>query len=238
MMDCTQFRRAILADPHELGPDMRVHEGSCAECAAFAERVRRFEDRLDRALRVDLPIQARSATVVPLRPQAQREAPSRGVERGWLAAAASLVLGVAAGALWLVLPGRSLAAAVVDHMAEEPAAWSTEAPVSEPLLERVLSESHVRLRPGTGLISYANSCEFRGHRVPHLVVQTAAGPVTVMVLTHETTHITTHFDEQGYRGTIVPVPGHGSLAVLERGPTAVDADAVAGRVLAAMAFTP
>ena len=27
-----------------------------------------------------------------------------------------------------------------------------------------------------------------------------------------------HFDEQGYRGVIVPVPGHGSLAVLTRGP--------------------
>ena len=26
------------------------------------------------------------------------------------------------------------------------------------------------------------------------------------------------FDEQGYRGTIVPVPGHGSIAVLMRDP--------------------
>jgi hypothetical protein len=28
------------------------------------------------------------------------------------------------------------------------------------------------------------------------------------------------FDEQGYRGVIVPVTGHGSLAVLTRGPAA------------------
>ena len=38
---------------------------------------------------------------------------------------------------------------------------------------------------GAGLVSYANSCVFRGHHVPHLVVQTEAGPVTVMVLVHE-----------------------------------------------------
>jgi hypothetical protein len=31
---------------------------------------------------------------------------------------------------------------------------------------------------------------------------------------------TVRFDEEGYRGVIVPVPGHGSLAVLARGPDA------------------
>jgi len=53
--------------------------------------------------------------------------------------------------------------------------------------------------------------------VPHLVVQTAAGPVTVMVLVHEPVRAATQFDENGYRGVIVPVAGHGSLAVLARG---------------------
>jgi hypothetical protein len=38
-----------------------------------------------------------------------------------------------------------------------------------------------------------------------------------MVLVHERVHMTTQFDEQGYRGVIVPVTGHGSLAVLARG---------------------
>jgi hypothetical protein len=45
-----------------------------------------------------------------------------------------------------------------------------------------------------------------------------------------------HFDEQGYRGMIVPVPGHGSLAVLERNddtdPQAVEA--VSAQVLHAL----
>jgi hypothetical protein len=63
-------------------------------------------------------------------------------------------------------------------------------------------------------VSYASSCLFRGHRVPHLVVQTSMGPVTVMVLVHESVSKAVPFDEEGYRGVIVPVPGHGSLAVL------------------------
>jgi hypothetical protein len=42
------------------------------------------------------------------------------------------------------------------------------------------------------------------------------GPVTVMVLVHEKVSKPTPFDEQGYRGIILPVRGHGSLAVLAK----------------------
>jgi hypothetical protein len=74
------------------------------------------------------------------------------------------------------------------------------------------------LSAAAGIVSYAASCAFRGHRVPHLVVQTPSGPVTVMVLVHESVSRPTQFDEQGYRGTIVPMPGHGSIAVLMQDP--------------------
>jgi hypothetical protein len=100
-------------------------------------------------------------------------------------------------------------------MAGEPDAWQrTDIPVDTPELQDVLKDSKMRLKPAAGIVSYASSCPFRGHRVPHLVVQTASGPVTVMVLVHEPLRKTMQFDEQGYRGTIVPVPGHGSIAVL------------------------
>jgi hypothetical protein len=74
------------------------------------------------------------------------------------------------------------------------------------------------LSQAAGIVSYANSCSFRGYVVPHLVIQTGSGPVTVMVLVHENVAKSVPFDEQGYRGVIVPVPGHGSLAVLTRAP--------------------
>ena len=38
--------------------------------------------------------------------------------------------------------------------------------------------------------------------VPHLVVQTEMGPVTVMVLVHESVAKPVPFEEQGYRGVI------------------------------------
>jgi hypothetical protein len=243
MMDCEQFRRAILAEPSNEDPELRLHPATCHECRRYTEQIRRFEGRLDRALRVEVnPRLMENRVVTPLRAARPRGArPWDPPHRRWLAAAASVLLGTAvAVSLWLAAPGRSLAADVVEHMAEEPYAWTrTEVPVPEPRLDKVLNESQMRLKASAGLVSYANSCSFRGHLVPHLVVQTDAGPVTVMVLTHETVRSAVRFNEHGYRGVIVPVHGHGSLAVLEQGPN-MDIKAVEGvaaRVQGALDWT-
>jgi hypothetical protein len=216
MMNCAQYRRAILVDPRDANPQLRLHREGCRECLEYTERLLRFEGRLERALRVSIPA-AGAASVVSLRtPALRRASPSR---PGWLAMAASVLIVVAvAGSLWLAQPHSSLAADVVAHMAGEPQAWArTDIPVPTPELAQALRDAHVRLDPKAGMVSYARSCLFRAHHVPHLVVQTETGPVTVMVLAHESVSKPERFDEQGYHGVILPVAGHGSLAVLARG---------------------
>lgn len=212
MMDHTRYRSAILANPHDANPELQAHVGGCPECRAFTDKLLRFESRLERALRVDV---APAARVLPF----ARKAAAASPPRHWMAIAASVLLsvGIAAG-IWLTLPQRSLAADVVAHMAGEPDAWHTVAAMPDPELDAVLQKADMRLKPGAGIVSYAQSCRFRGHVVPHLVVQRPLGPVTVMVLEHENVRTATDFDEQGYRGTIVPIPGHGSIAVLMQGP--------------------
>jgi hypothetical protein len=226
MIGCSEFRRAVLANPREDAPELAAHLASCPECPAYLERLLRFEGRLERALRFD----ARARTV-PMR---------LGVHRGWLAMAASVAVAlIVAGGLWVAVPHRSLAADVVAHMAGEPEAWArTDVPVPAADLDQVLGREHMRLKPAAGTVSYAQSCTFRGHLVPHLVVQTAVGPVTVMVLAHNTVKRAVAFDEEGYRGVIVPVAGHGSLAVLARGSDAdrAQVEQVATRVQSAIVW--
>jgi hypothetical protein len=235
MIDCSQYRRAILANPHDTGAELAAHRDGCGECAAYTERLLRFEGKLERALRVQPPDAGKGGVVTALRP---RRSP---VARKWLALAASVLVGLGiAGALWLAAPHASLAADVVAHMAGEPQAWRrTDVPVPAPELDFVLRNTHMRLLSDAGLVSYAQSCLFRGHRVPHLVVQTDMGPVTVMVLVHESVSKPTPFDENGYRGALLPVAGHGSIAVLAKDQSGnlAAVESVAARVRAAIEWT-
>ncbi len=224
MTDCVHYRRAILADPRDADPALATHRESCPECRAYTERLLRFELRLEHALRVSAPAQG---TVW-------------GVRRGWLAMAASvLIVLLVSASLWLAAPHSSLAADVVAHMAGEPQAWVGTEEVSPAELRLVLRDAHMRLNPDAGTVSYASSCRFRGRMVPHLVVQTEMGPITVMVLVHETVAKPVAFEEQGYSGVILPVPGHGSLAVLGRGKDAdlKAVEEIAARVQRAIVWT-
>jgi hypothetical protein len=165
---------------------------------------------------------------LPLPTAGSATRPSVGRAPRWYALAASLIVAIgAAGLLWVAAPRPSLAGDVVTHMAAEPDAWRrTTTAVSPAALDAVMQDAHMRLSATTaGLVSYASSCAFRGHRVPHLVVQDPSGPVTVMVLVHESPRSADNFDEQSYRGEILPVPGHGAIAILTRNQ-ALDAAAL------------
>jgi hypothetical protein len=213
MIDHAHFRTASMVDPYHRKCSSReryeldAHREACAECSRYQERLLQFEQRLERALKVKVLGRAKSPSRVG------RALPrSWGGPKQWLALAASLLLGVAVvSGGWLAAPSRSLAADVVTHVAEEPL---TEAPVAATDLQKVLHSAEVRLLPSAGIVTYANACTFRGYTVPHLVLQSARGPVTVMVLVHESVKRTVDFNEGGYRGVIVPFEGHGSVAIL------------------------
>jgi hypothetical protein len=254
MMDHAQYRSAVLSDPNDPRPELRAHRENCAECAAYTEKLRGFEARLARALQIEVdagksgaairgegrPGEGRPAQVVSLADRPRRGGPPRVPGARWLALAASVVFGaVVVGLIWVV-PSRSLAAAVVAHMAGEPGAWQTDAPVPGSQLNAVLEDSKLKIMPQAGMVSYASSCRFRGHMVPHLVVQSDSGPVTVMVLVHESKAKWRQFDEQGYRGVIVPVQGHGALAILMKDPHADAATVarIAAKVRESIVWTP
>ena len=232
MSEHTAYRRAVLADPASRDPDVTAHYQACAQCRAFSDRLQHFESRLARALKIEV---AERDNVLPFKGRSNAR-PAR-----WYAVAASAAAGLLlAGTLWLSLPRTSLAADVVKHMAGEPDAWTTPGAVPAAAAETVLAGAKMHLSPSVGEVSYANSCSFRGRTVPHLVVRTGSGPVTVMVLVHESVNHDVRFDENGYRGVLVPIRGHGSIAVLKRDATSPDLDveAVAARVRDAIVWSP
>ena len=226
-IDCREFRRRIGAEPQLLDQASRQHMLGCPDCVEWRRTTMDLDARVLEALNVPVPDAVAAPRVLAFPAVARRR---------WIALAASIAGGVAIGTLmWVGGPRASLADDVVRHLAHEPGAMSVTATPADPdAVAAVLSDAGVRLAPDVGLISYTNTCFFRGHDVPHLVVQTADGPVTVMILRHETVAAREHFDEDGYAGAIVPA-GPGSVAVIGRVPDPA-LDAIAARVAAAIGW--
>jgi hypothetical protein len=212
-MNCLEFRRAAGADPQHLEPDAVAHRDGCPQCAQFLEKVLRMDATILKALRVPTAMRRETLPAAPRVAEAMRA--TLGNRNRWYALAASIAGGVAVGALlWTSGSRDALARDAVAHLAHEPKAMvATQVPADAAQVAAVLAKDGVRLRADMGLVTYVMSCSFRGHEVPHLVVQTSAGPVTVLVLRDEKVSRATKFHEQGYAGTIEP-SGPGSIAVI------------------------
>lgn len=177
-----------------------------------------MNDRLRRAMMVPVP---------PAGPAAFERAQSRLRQASrWAAAASVAAVAMAAGWLWTGADRAALAGEVAAHVAHESSAWETTAAPTVDELQAVLKAAGLRLEAGGPAVTYAKNCWIRGHLVPHLVVQTADGPVTVMALTHEMAIGRHEFDLGGrYRGVLVPA-ARGSVMVLAMRAGPVDSVAI------------
>jgi hypothetical protein len=219
-MNCQEARLLIGADPGGDDPRVADHIAQCPDCARYRQELRDMDRVVSAALRVDFDVAAPRAARISRRPL-------------W-AVAASLIVVLIGALAWLLNPRDTFAAQVIDHVNGE--AFSlvqTSQATDAAELAGILSRSGIRLKSDAMLVSYASSCQFRGHVVPHLVVQTEHGPVTVLVLADETTRgKSNRIDEGGFQGVVVPAP-RGALVVLGQDG---DVASVAATVLNALDY--
>jgi Protein of unknown function (DUF3379) len=203
-MTCEEARLQIGAEPGAASAALEEHLESCAACARFREEMRALDADIGRALQRPPEVAGRRVRAWPP------------LWRQWALAASVVLATLAVLGVWLLRPSDTLAREVVAHVQGEPESWLATQHLSAPGIDATLRRSGVELDVTSDTVTYAHSCWFRGHYVPHLVVQTARGPATVLILRHEQVPAARSFHEDGMRGVIVPA-GSGSIAVLARG---------------------
>lgn len=221
-MNCRNYREAIAADPSESFEGGAEHAAQCASCAAYKAEIRTLDDGILRALRIDTPdlkvphlppIRAGRDNVVKL--------PARKIPRfttpAWIGIAASVLLAVVIG---VQLTGtdaehdRLLAEQVLAHVDHEPWALKvTDVAVSEERFNRVVNPSIGSMDRNIGLVSYAQTCIINGRAIPHLVIQGEKGPVTLLLMPHETVSGAVPLSGESVDGVILP-HGDGSIAII------------------------
>jgi hypothetical protein len=207
-IECKRARLAIGGEPRVLPAEVAQHVASCPQCARFRDETLAMEGRLKAAL--ELPLHHFRKPAEPGKPAPRR-----------LALAASVVLALlVGGGAWLFRPQPALAGEVIEHVDHEPGSWQQHEPVSPEALAAVLAKAGVRY-DARFPVTYASPCPFRGHLVPHLVVQTERGPLTVILLAHVTAEGAGKFSDGKYHGVVLPA-GSGSIAVLARAGQELD----------------
>lgn len=223
MMTCLDFRRQVGAEPSLSGPAFDAHRGECAACARYQDELRAMDALVAKALAV-------RADRLAL-PKGRAAGPA-GPRQRWYAVAASIAAGLAIGLVLLVGgPRDSIAREIVEHVAHEPGALAATAPLPPAALAGVLDPDGTRLKPGAGDVTFAARCVYQGRVVPHLVVRTASGTVTVLLLRHRQVEEPMRFEEQGFAGVVLPAP-RGSMAVV--GQDVEDLEGVARQVFEAV----
>ena len=206
-MNCEEFRRALGAEPFTTQLEVLEHAASCVDCARYRGEMRAMDGVIHKALAIDV---SHPAARIPARPSMLN----------WRIAASVLVTLAVLAVGWIAYPRESLAGDVVRHVViESMMIKDSNPPPTAEQIQQVLQRAGVRFTPNDLNVSFAKTCGFRGQLVPHLIVRTGSGPVTVMLLTHaDRIDETRHLEEQGFVGTFVPAP-RGVIAVLGRTPS-------------------
>jgi Protein of unknown function (DUF3379) len=217
-MTCLEFRRRVGAEPFSADAEVASHRRDCPACTRHQDELRAMDGLIERALKLD--------------PPPKRMNTGAGPQRRAYAIAAGLVAGIALGIVLLVVAPRvSIAREVIGHVLHEPGTMGLATPLAAADLAGVLDPDGVQLRPGAGEVTFAARCLFDGHVVPHLVVRTEAGPVTVLMLRHRNVAKPLRIDEQGYQGVVLGAP-RGAIAVVGQG--VADLETVAQKVVDAV----
>ena len=218
-----EARLLIGAAPGEVGPALAAHLAQCPECTLFQQQMRRMDQDLARLMATPLPPRAdRRVVSLPVISRAKPQPAAQRLGR-LMGLAASIVLSVGVAILfWALQPQPSLAAGVLGHVALESGSWSEVTPMTAAASAAVLAGAGVSVDASDTTVTYARTCLFNGHWVPHLVVRTATGPVTVMVLRQEHIAARQSFRQNGYSGILLPTPAGGTLAVIVQGDPDLD----------------
>lgn len=215
-MNCLEYRRIQLSDPHCRDAAFIAHRGECAGCAALAERALRFERELKSAMEVEVPADLESRVLLANAFNAEARMPRRRLLAMAAGGAGVLLTGGIVGGL-LMRPWATfdLEQAVFAHIDEEPEALTYPTPVATSVVDALMRKVGAELIDDPGPVTFANLCTIGVKSIAHLVVTGNRAPVSVLLMPERRVSARTTIHRGDRRGMLLPIPD-GSLAIVGR----------------------
>ncbi len=210
-MDCLTYRRLKLASPHSSDAEAVAHANDCDDCAAFTRQLEAFEQDLHRAASIDVPEGLAEQIIL-------RNRQPRWFERKLLALAATVVLSFAAVLGYNVVSERDeLAGDLIAHVIAEPEVLSARGSIEQVRFSEALADYGARLEQPIGEVRYLGDCLMNGIRAKHILVQTAHGEATLLLIPERSVSLSKPVSRNGYSTVIMPLR-KGSLGIVTETP--------------------
>jgi hypothetical protein len=195
-MNCLEFHREKLADPHRLSPEARSHAQTCASCGAFARSVDEAERGLEQALAT--PVPEGLADRIILRSRTRNR-----TWRAW-ALAAGIVLAVAAGFAGL-RPGEDrYARLAIEHVVMEPESFTTMRNAGPEAFRAALQAFGGSLKQPLENVRYVMLCPVEGGFGWHVVFETPEGLATLILVPDKPLHVVQQASTRGWNALARP----------------------------------
>jgi len=205
-MSCLELRRAVMIDPRRIDPKLLEHATRCSACGEFLAQALELERELDDMLK--LPV------APELRKRVFAEAASGPRRSRRYALAAGLALGAALGTGLLWQRDDPLALAGIDFVIFEEAQAILDAkPADRATLDRVVRRLGMMKPEHFGEVRYVGTCPFGGGMAHHVVIKTALGKATLLLMPDHPLAKRLIAKARGLESVVAPLPG-GSVAIV------------------------
>ena len=253
-MNTAEFEFLVSSAPRQAGRKAEAkalqESGVCMDAELRVARALKFEHALEQAFEIDMPdtLQAKLSALTDV-DSAASQAGGRVVlrSRRWLAIAAVSMFAMVAFVGYQgsgQAKNAALAQHCNDHMLHEPFAVSRRTVVPKDLVERMFATNGFATHTADGRnltallgdVNYLSPCTVDGKIALHLVVQTTAGPVTVLLMPNAANDGASETRINSSLIRISPLSGaKNSLgAIVLIAETSVSVDAVEARFLKAL----
>ena len=217
-MNCLEFRRRLLIDPHDHTAAFLRHKQECVPCALETERIETLDEQIDRAVKVDIPEGLASRIILK---QSFEKHPKTRASLS-LALAASVLFAVSVigwlGYRWPISDSvdgyTALQTAVMEHIDDELAYLQVDYDVSPQAVRMFLKNIGADLRKDLSQrVRYAGNCSIRRNTGAHLVFTGTKGPITVLIMPKERLIEPIAVKSPYFDGVILPL-ARGSMAII------------------------
>jgi hypothetical protein len=175
-MNCLEFRRLKLADPHNKNNLAATHAAQCGQCAEFSHQVDAMEDKIVQQLN-SVQIPNGLADKILLAGKLQK--PKR---HGWMLVPAFLAIICSVFIFYPYFLQYRLTNIVLAHVIDEPDALTVNENISSEKLAQVLTARGIHLKGSLGKVRVIRNCPMPGGFGDHIVVETQYGLATLLVL--------------------------------------------------------